>query len=85
MKREKRRAVLVGSSIYLLCVFRGEFIEHVFFGRSEDEVLSELKESGVEGEVKGLNEDPELIEVCRNVLSLVEEKLKRNGVLTSNH
>ena len=81
MKGESRRAVLVRDELYSLCVFRGELIEHVFFGRNQEEVVLQAKEQGVEGEIKGLSNDSELVEVCLGLLKQVEEKLKRIGTL----
>ena len=82
MKGESRRAVVVKDEFYSLCVFRGDLIEHVFFGRSQEEVFLQVKEQGVEGEIKGLNDNPELVEICLGLLKQVEEKLKRIGRLS---
>ena len=82
MKDESRRAVLVKDELYSLCVFRGDLIEHVFFGRSQEEVILQAKEQGVEGEIKGLSDDSELMEVCLGLLKQVEEKLKRIDTLS---
>jgi len=40
LKRESRRAVLYVGSIAVICVFRGEVLEHVFFGEDEGGGLS---------------------------------------------
>ena len=82
MKVESRRAVLVRDELYSMCVFRGNLLEHVFFGRSQEEVGFQAKEQGVEGEIKGLSDDPELVKVCLDLLKQVEEKLKRIGTLS---
>lgn len=82
MKVESRRAVLVKDEFYSLCVFRGDLIEHVFFGRNQEEVILQAKEQGVEGEIKGLTNDSVLVEICLNLLKQVEEKLKRIGKLS---
>ena len=82
MKGESRRAVLVKDEFYSLCVFRGDLIEHVFFGRNQEEVILQAKEQGVEGEIKGLTNDSVLVEICLNLLKQVEEKLKRIGKLS---
>lgn len=82
MKGESRRAVLVKDEFYSMCVFRGNLLEHVFFGRSQEEVALQAKEQGVEGEIKGLSDDPGLAEICLGLLKQVEEKLKRIGTLS---
>mgnify|MGYP001773181955 FL=1 len=82
MKVESRRAVLVRDELYSMCVFRGNLLEHVFFGRSQEEVVLQAKEHGIEGEIKGLSDDLELVKVCLDLLKQVEEKLKRIGTLS---
>lgn len=82
MKVESRRAVLVRDELYSMCVFRGNLLEHVFFGRSQEEVVLQAKEHGIEGEIKGLSDDPGLVKVCLDLLKQVEEKLKRIGTLS---
>jgi len=77
LKRESRRAVLYVGSIAVICVFRGEVLEHVFFGRTKEEVFQAFESSSVKGESPSFSEDPELLEQCKVVAIGVEDKAKR--------
>ncbi len=78
MKRETRRAVVYEGEVSVVCVFRGEILEHVFIGENREEALKEFNESPVKEEVKEFVEDHSLLEQCAVVGRAIEDKAKRN-------
>ncbi|MGC9105228.1 MAG: hypothetical protein ACP5HQ_02215 [Thermoprotei archaeon] len=85
MKREARRAVIYEGRVAVICVYRGEIIEHVFIGRNREEALRLFGESTVREEVKEFVEDPTLLEQCAVVGQAIEDKAKRNSMGRIEH
>ena len=77
-KRGSRTAVIAkGEKIYSLCVFRGEFLEKIFFDISEDLVEKQFKNSSVHDEVKDISFDKEKEEYCKSLVEKIERKLNK--------
>ncbi|MCY0858956.1 MAG: hypothetical protein OWQ54_00835 [Sulfolobaceae archaeon] len=87
MKKESRVAVIVNQDEYWgICVFRGDFIEEMFFGSSKDEVLNQFNLSSVRDEVMYTNfnykmpiqTDYEKLEnTCENLVKSIGRKINK--------
>jgi len=84
LKKEARIGVLVSvNKLYGICVFRGKFLEHLFLGRSKDEVFSKLEISEVIGEIrysnfdvgKKIDDEDERVLVCKKIIEAIDRKL----------
>lgn len=77
-KKGSRTAVITkGEKIYALCVFRGDFIEKVFFDSSRDFIEKQFKNSSVYDEVKDISLDREKEEYCKSLVEKIERKLNK--------
>ncbi|BFH72658.1 hypothetical protein SJAV_06020 [Sulfurisphaera javensis] len=78
MKKGERIAVVAkGNNIYAICIFRGDFLEKIFF-ESDIKLLEEkFLKSSVSGEVKNISHDKEKEEYCKLILEKIERKLNK--------
>ncbi|AOL16083.1 DNA-directed RNA polymerase subunit M [Sulfolobus sp. A20] len=87
MKSEARVAILVSNddTFYVLCVFRGFFIEKLFLSLNKEELISEITSSPISEEIRysnlGIGEkytENQLENLCRTVALKLSEKLNIN-------
>lgn len=77
-KRGSRTAVVAkGNEIYALCVFRGDFLEKIFFDSNKESVERQLRNSSVYDEVKDISSDEEKEEYCKYLVEKIERKLNK--------
>ncbi|BDC19738.1 hypothetical protein [Acidianus sp. HS-5] len=77
-KKERRTAVLVEGKITAICVFRGQFLEHLFLGKTKNEVLLQFKNSSVSKEVNDFSSSSsDLEEVCRFIVEKISQKINK--------
>ncbi|MQL55221.1 DNA-directed RNA polymerase subunit M [Acidianus ambivalens] len=77
-KKERRIAVLVeGKEISAICVFRGQFLEHLFLGKSKEEVLSQFNNSSVSKEITSTSASNDLEEICRFIVEKISQKINK--------
>lgn len=77
-KKGSRVAVLVKSNnLFALCVFRGKFLEKMFFETDIDELRQVFNYSSVKEEVKEIVLDAEKEEYCKSLLTKIERKLNK--------
>ncbi len=88
MKSESRVAILTSNddnNLYVLCVFRGFFIEKLFLSLNKEELISEITSSPISEEIRysnlGIGEkyiDNQLENLCKTVALKLSEKLNIN-------
>jgi len=77
-KKGSRTAVIAkGNEIYTLCVFRGDFLEKIFFDSSKESVESQFRNSSVYEEVKNISSDKDKEEYCKSLVEKIERKLNK--------
>jgi hypothetical protein len=80
MKKESRKAVVTSSSntsLFALCVFRGNFLEKIMFAKSKEELLNLFNNSSLKGEVKAFVNDGEEVEICNMIVDKIGRKLNK--------
>ncbi|BFI76212.1 hypothetical protein [Sulfurisphaera ohwakuensis] len=78
MKKGSRLAVIAKSDkLYAICVFRGKFLEKIFFELEEKAVREKFYNSSIVGEVKDISSDKEKEEYCKSILEKIERKLNK--------
>ncbi len=76
-KKERRTAVFVEGKISAICVFRGHFLEHLFLGKTRDEVFLQFNNSSVKKEVNDFSPSPDLEEMCRFIVEKISQKINK--------
>lgn len=79
LKKETRKAVVSSyqDKLYIICVFRGFFLEKIFFGESKEEVISYFNSSSVKEEVKTFVDSGEEVEICNSLAEQIGRKLNK--------
>ncbi|MDT7861491.1 MAG: DNA-directed RNA polymerase subunit M [Saccharolobus sp.] len=88
MKVESRIAILTKSnSIYVLCVFRGNFLEKIFLDYKEENIIAKIQSSTIINEIRysniGIGEyynERKMEEMCEIIANKVSEKLNSDKV-----
>ncbi|ARM76365.1 DNA-directed RNA polymerase subunit M [Acidianus manzaensis] len=77
-KKEKRTAIITQSDfLYGICVFRGQFLEHLFLDKNKDKLINSFKTSSIYNEVNTFDEDPLLKSICQNILDKLSQKINK--------
>lgn len=77
-KKGSRTAVIAkGNEIYALCVFRGDFLEKVFFDINKEFIENQFRNSSIFDEVKNISSDKEKEEYCKSLVEKIERKLNK--------
>lgn len=78
-KKEKRTAVLAQKNfLYGICVFRGQFLEHLFLDTNSDKLIEAFKSSSVYEEVHQITEEESYLKsVCEKILDRLSQKINK--------
>ncbi|EZQ06948.1 MULTISPECIES: hypothetical protein [Acidianus] len=78
MKEESRTAIFSNyDGIFGICVFRGNYLEHIFFGFTEDDVKKKFEESTVFQEVSTIKADQARKTICDLIIRRVGQKINK--------
>lgn len=66
-----------GKEISAICVFRGQFLEHLFLGKTKEEVRSQFNNSSVSKEITSISPSNEFEEICRFIVEKISQKINK--------
>lgn len=77
-KKEKRKAIIIEKDfLYAICVFRGQFLEHLFLDINKDKLIETFETSSVYEEVHEIEEDIQLKTICETIIDRLSQKINK--------